>query len=707
MSLDGKDLNGKNGRENPEGNKTEEQKTDEHKIEEQVEKQAVEEQIREMADDVEIPESLKPENIEKMLTEKGGKKPFRWKAAYSAVAAAACCVIVVGIAAFGGGLGGHKDMSNTESTSAADAGGTNEAKADAESSGTSDTVIASAGDYDEIYKYIEAEKKSQEELQKQYSVDSAADGSASNFARTESAESKADTSAAGAADSGASYSDTNIREEGVEEGDIVKTDGKNLYILNGQKVQIVNIENKEMKEMASIRLEDDQYISEIYIKGDNLLIVYTKTEYNDGNEGYDGTYKQYTVAETYDVSNPEKPKSVGKITQSGSFYTVRVTGDYVYLFSNFNAELSAARNDIDLYIPQVQGKAIDSGSILLPQYVRGNQYTVISAFSLKDPGRKLDSKAVFGSSGLVYVSGSSIYVCESYYNSEESDVTQTCIRKVAYKDGTLEAVGQTRIDGTLNDSFSIDEYEGNLRLVTTVSPTGGASPFPIVTFGESPFSSKSTKKDSNSLYVLNEKLNELGKIEGLAEDEQVYSARFMGSTGYFVTFKQVDPLFSVDLSNPEKPEVIGALKIPGFSDYLHPYGDGLLLGIGMDVDETGTTTEGVKLSMFDISDPSDVKEIEKYVMEDCYSTNVSYNYKAALINTDRNLIGFAAYGQSQKYYLFSYDKEKGFQCIFERELSGYSEGRGLFSEDTFYLVAGNTVESFRMDTFEKVDDIVL
>ena len=98
-----------------------------------------------------------------------------------------------------------------------------------------------------------------------------------------------------------------------------------------------------------------------------------------------------------------------------------MTGDYVYLFSNFNAELSAARNDIDLYIPQVQGKAIDSGSILLPQYVRGNQYTVISAFSLKDPGRKLDSKAVFGSSGLVYVSGSSIYVCCLLYTSPADD----------------------------------------------------------------------------------------------------------------------------------------------------------------------------------------------------------------------------------------------------------------------------------------------
>lgn len=703
MKMDGKDLKGKN-----EGQKPEEQLTDAQKAEEQ----AVEEQIREMADDVEIPESLKPGNIEKILTEKGGKKPFRWKAAYSAVAAAACCVIVVGIAAFGGGLGGHKENSETSSTSAADAGGANEAKADKAVSGLEDTVIASAKDYDEIYKYIEAEKKSQDELQQQYSVDSTTEdnASASEFGSTGFAgnNAKADSSAAKeSADGGASYSDTNIREEGVEEGDIVKTDGKNLYILNGQKVQIVNIEKKEMEEMGSIRLEDDQYISEIYIKDEKLIIVYTRTEYNDGNEGYDGTYKQYTVAETYDVSNPRKPKSVGKITQSGSFYTLRVTGDYVYLFSNFYTQVSAARNDIDSYIPQVQGKSIDSSSILLPQYVRGNQYTVISAFSLKDPNKKLDSKAVFGSSGLVYVSGNNIYVCESYYNSDESDVTQTCIRKVAYKDGTLEAVGQTRIDGTLNDSFSIDEYKGSLRLVTTVSPTGGSSPFPIVRFGESVFSDTSTKKDSNSLYVLDEKLNELGKIEGLAEDEQVYSARFMGDTAYFVTFRQVDPLFSVDLSNPKKPEVIGALKIPGFSDYLHPYGDGLLLGIGMEVDETGTTTEGVKLSMFDISDPSDVKEIQKYVLEDCYSTNVSYNYKAALISTEQNLIGFAAYGQSQKYYVFSYDKKKGFECVFEREMNGYSEGRGLYSKDTFYLVAGNTVESFRMDTFEKIDDIVL
>ena len=127
----------------------------------------------------------------------------------------------------------------------------------------------------------------------------------------------------------------------------------------------------------------------------------------------------------------------------------------------------------------------------------------------------------------------------------------------------------------------------------------------------------------------------------------------------------------------------------------------------MDVDETGTVTNGVKLSMFDISDPSNVKEVEKYVLEDIYSSAVSYNYKAALISTDRNLIGFTAYGQGPHYYLFSYDGKGGFKCLFDRELGSSSEGRGVYSGDKIYIVAGNTVESYAIDGFKKVDDIVL
>ena len=214
------------------------------------------------------------------------------------------------------------------------------------------------------------------------------------------------------------------------------------------------------------------------------------------------------------------------------------------------------------------------------------------------------------------------------------------------------------------------------------------------------------QEDSNSLYVLDENLEIAGEIHDLAKDESVYSARFMGDVGYFVTFKQVDPLFSVDLSDPSDPEIIGKLKIPGFSEYLHPYGDGQLLGIGMDVDEESVTTNGVKISMFDISNPADVNEEENYVLEDLYGTDVGYNYKEVFVDVEKNLFGFMAYGDTTKYFIFTYD-ENGFKEVFSRELTLYGNVRGLYAGERFYLVNGNTVESFTMDEFQKVDDIVL
>ena len=187
----------------------------------------------------------------------------------------------------------------------------------------------------------------------------------------------------------------------------------------------------------------------------------------------------------------------------------------------------------------------------------------------------------------------------------------------------------------------------------------------------------------------------------------MYSARFMGDIGYFVTFKQVDPLFSVDLADPENPKIIGELKIPGFSEYLHPYGDGRLLGIGMSVDEKGVAAEGVKLSMFDVSNPKNVKEAANFVLEDMYGSDVFYNYRAVFVDTEKNLFGFSAYGDETEYFVFTYDDINGFQEVFSRRLSGYYDTRGLYAGERFYLVAGNTVESYSLSDFEKVDDIVL
>ncbi len=671
---------------------------DEHQEDEK--NRELEKDIREEADKVEVPEALRPEQIEVMLLERTEKKIKRWKPIYTAVAAA-CCVLVVGGAVFGTQQNRTKDSDLVYTASSKEDAATEKQNKAAESN-----LIATAKDYDEVYDYVKAQEDSQSVQARSGVATYGAEG-ASTTSSSEKAVASSDTASMQAADSGTAvnnYSDTNVREDGVGEGDIVKTDGKNLYTLNNQKIQIVNIESDTMEQVGTIKLDENKNVSEFYVKDNQLIVVYTDTDYGDESNGY--RYQSTTTAEVYDVSNPEKPTSKGKVSQSGSFHTMRVNGNYVYLLSDFYASASNGKSEVADYVPSVQGKLIGESSICMPQYTRGNYYTVISAFSLNNPEEKVDSKAIFGGSGLVYVSQNNIYVCEAYYNSEDSDVTQTCIRKLSYKDGKLEAVGQTKIDGTLNDSFSLDEYDGNLRLVTTVSASGNSGVMPLILFGDTADTDLEQQKDTNYLYVLDENLKELSKIEDIAQDEQVYSARFIGKMGYVVTYKQTDPLFSIDLSDPKNPNVVGELKLPGFSEYLHPYGDGLLLGVGMDVDETGTTTNGVKLSMFDISNPEEVEEVQKYVLEDCYSTDIAYNYKAAMIDVDKNLIGFTAYSGNSKYYIFSYDKS-AFKCVFERELSGYGDVRGLYAGKYFYLVSGNTVEKYELDGFKKVDDIVL
>ena len=219
-----------------------------------------------------------------------------------------------------------------------------------------------------------------------------------------------------------------------------------------------------------------------------------------------------------------------------------------------------------------------------------------------------------------------------------------------------------------------------------------------------------TEDDTNSVYVLDEELETIGSIENLAEDERIYSARFMGDTGYFVTFRETDPLFSVDLSDPKNPKIVGELKIPGFSDYLHFYGNNRLLGIGMNVDEKTMTTDGVKITMFDISDKTDVKEEDTYVLKNVYSTDVSYDYKAALVDWEKNLIGFAGYTQGgQRYFLFEYDDEKGFVCNLEEDINGNGmrNPRGIYIEETLYVIQGNIIEAYSLKDYQKVDDLIL
>lgn len=663
-----------------------------------------EEKLRELTEDTQIPASLEPEQVEKMLLKKKKEKAVKYRRRYAGIAAAACLCLAVGAAAAvanrtgGDGSTGAVDASGTDSGSVAAGSETAETKG----------KIASAADYDQIYDYIQAGVKYQEkQMDKQARMYS--DGTASDNKEIASADIAAMDGASAenaSADSGAAgggeYSDTNVREDGVGEADLVKTDGTHLYILIGSRVEIVNIASEEMTEIAAVTVDPDSYIRELYVEGSRLAVFYTQSKYTQEG-GIEVRSREYTCADVYDISNPSAPVKLNTFSQSGVYNTMRVKDGYAYVLSSFQADTASPRSDIGAYVPSVQGSTLEADRIFMPEQEMGSRYTVITAFSLANPQEQTDSRAVFGSAGLCYVSGENIYVTESCYSdTDDTGVTRTAIRKVAYHDGQLEGAAQTKVDGVLNDSFSIDEYNGYLRLVTTISSENGVMPIS----GES---SPAEPDSSNALYVMDGELQLTGEIRDLAPGETVYSARFMGDTGYFVTFRQVDPLFSVDLTDPAAPQIIGELKIPGFSEYLHPYGGGQLLGLGMDVDEEGVTTEGVKLSMFDISDPGNVTEASKYVLEDKYGTDAAYNYKAVFVDVEKNLFGFRAYGgNGDVYYLFSYDGADGFQEVFSRELAAYGgDVRGVYSGETFYLIAGNTVESYTLSTFEKIDDIVL
>ena len=658
----------------------------------------LEQDLRQMADDVILPDSLEPEAIQKMLQarqeekqqgSKTKKNKKNWKRIVPIAAAACVCVIVgatVGIKQIN--KGNNKTLDAATIASAAD------------QKETTQTLIT-AKDYKEIKKCI-----------KEYNKQMARDNNSMAIGMYESASSSdaASAESSNVSDTGA-YSDTNLRENGVGEADIVKTDGKNIYTLCRSVVTITAIDNGSMEKLASIEQDAERYVEDIYVQDDKLVLFGTlgrQVGNSEDSEAYDGYYENNTYVQVYDISDPSNPKEIGNMEQSGGYNTSRIVDGYVYVLSPYEDNVTAR----DLwYIPEVQGKSIEAENIYMPQEAEGNEYTIITAFSLDNPSEKTDSKAVFGYSDVCYVSENNIYITSNYY--EDSDVSRTLIRKISYTDGKLVGVAQTKIKGMLNDSFSIDEYEGNLRLVTTIDEI--YSNDDIMPLNETADKTekavaenvKDAVPGTNSLYVLNDKLEIIGSIHNLAKDEIIYSARFMGDTGYFVTYRQVDPLFSVDLSDPENPKILGELKIPGFSEYLHPYGDGKLLGIGMDVSEDGFTTEGVKLSMFNVTDPSNVTEENKYTIEESYGTDVGYNYKGVFVDVQKNLFGFVTYHDGVTYQLYTYDEAEGFKEVMSRQLSGYEGSRGLYIGDVFYLVSGNMIESYSMNGFEKMDDIVL
>ncbi len=675
--------------------------------------QDVLDQIRQKTADIEVPKQLEPENIKRRLEEKesgtssGRSSKRRWGVWQTGALAAACVAVVVGVAVWNGAKSGSGNV-RTENVKTDSQG-----KAADQTEISSSKTIAQAESYDQVFGYYEAYQKKMEEEQMAYqmeagdmsreSVADSADGGEMNGSTGGAKSSgeemmiedlvEAPAATAEASDAASSdYSQTNVRQEGVDEADIAKTDGRYLYILedSGREIAIVDTKDQDMKKIASVDVGAKEYIQEFYVVPDRKKMVVicgrqaegTMMEdplYTNGGIGNNGV----TIAVTYNIQDPERPEEEGRVNQSGEYRSSRMADGYLYLFSEVYLWGEVVPGEPRTFVPLINGETILEKNIYLPPVSQANMYEVITSVDLKNPDKMADSKAIFSKGGQVYVSNKNIYFYETEWGNWSGCVTT--VRKVAYKDGKLEAKAQGKFNGYLNDSFSIDEYEGNLRVVTTIDET-------------------------NSVYVLDAELETIGSIEKLAKDERIYSARFMGDTGYFVTFRETDPLFSVDLSDPKNPKILGELKIPGFSEYLHFYGEDRLLGIGMNVDEKTMITDGVKITMFDISDKTDVKEEDTYVLKNVYSTDVSYDYKAALVDWKKNLIGFSGYAEGgQRYFLFSYDEENGFSCNLEEDINGNGmrNPRGIYIEDILYVIQGNIIEAYSLKDYQKVDDLIL
>lgn len=660
----------------------------------------IEEIIRKAGEQEPIPEGLKPENMKKFLEEntKPQKKRNVWKW-HGAIAMAASLALVLFIGK--NVLVMQDEIDKTENVKCADV-------ASEETQEKSESQIEEYDtSYDDLYHFFQKQEKEREEFIRYSSWEAkgevAAEESTEDLAMAESSQ-QSDVSSGAEED----YADTNKQEAGVDEADIIKNDGRYLYqiIYNqdySQSVQIVDTKDG-LKEVA--RIDGFENIFELYMWEDTLVVFesdWAEAAATDEEDAY------YDIARTgtafqkvyiYNIAERENPKEEHVFTMKGSYLDSRLTDGYLYCFLTCDVEKLEDRKQYVDYVPVLEEKAMEASSIYLPEEADAFSYVVMASIDLSNPKELEDTKAIVSSANRVYVTNSNIYIADSLGVEETEEKgsysNKTNIYRFSYENGIMQKEAEGSVKGRLLDDMAINEYNGYLRMAVTVNSYQKEPVKDDILGIILGYDTIDTTQD-NSLYILDEELKVVGKIEGLAEDEQIYSARFMGDTGYFVTFRQTDPLFSVDLSEPENPKILGELKISGFSEYLHFYSEDLLLGIGMEADEETGRTEGMKLSMFDISNPSDVTEQDKYSLSEYNYSDALYNYKAVMIDTEKNLFGFCAEGYDEEmiedYLLFTYENG-GFQQKMKiscnRDEDGiYVSVRGTYIGDVFYLMYGD------------------
>ena len=421
---------------------------------------------------------------------------------------------------------------------------------------------------------------------------------------------------------GSDRSETYVQVEGVDEADIVKTDGSYIYYTSrlGFDVIIAKVTDGKAEDAAVISEEETGVSADnLFLTNGRLIITGQEYELQPENDQYNYYSKPMVTAVCiYDISNPEKPQLIGKYRQSGGYVSSRVTDGYLYVVTN--DYLNRGENRVVPYAgaDKKYEKLAADHICCFPQPYR-KAYAVIGSVDVNSSKGHIKSKtrAVLGASDDIYCSGSAIYITDFSVNyrdfSPESADERTYIIKADISKGKISFAKQGSVRGSVLNQFAMDEKDGYFRVAATAFVKG---------------------KDVNYLYVLDEDLNVAGKVKGFAAGEQIKAVRFLGDMAYVITYEQTDPLFVIDLKDPQAPEMLGSVKITGFSSLLVPEGDGMIVGIGTATseEEFGEVEEGVKIALFDISDPLKPNVLDSMTYKDLTS-DVQYDHRALTVNS--------------------------------------------------------------------------
>lgn len=537
---------------------------------------------------------------------------------------------------------------------------------------------------------------------------------------------------------GVDYSETNIQVAGVDEADIVKTDGKYIYTVSKNILTISEAYPPEnAKLLSKIELSSGSNPNEIFIDGNNLLVFGARSyfaksldemEILKGVEPYTvNLWSNLTFVEIYNISDRQNPAPKRKLEFAGSYLSSRKIDNYVYFVLNSYPDYRILEKDkisddeIKNIIPVFRDlkekeinkekefePLVDCSEISYIEPIADARYISVIGLAIDDYTKEPTKEVILGSSQNIYASLENLYIVNAQYQYSRGLLEEiigtvgdsrekTEIYKFSLNKDKIQYLTKGEVPGTILNQFSMDEYDSYFRIATTKHSFIGRS------------------QPSNNVYILDKDLKITGSVEDIAPGETIYSARFMGKKGYLVTFKKIDPFFTLDLSNPKDPKIIGKLKIPGYSDYLHPYDENHIIGIGKNTIEAeeiwGDDFEwhqGIKMAIFDVTDFENPREMHKVVIGDRGSDSpILRDYKAFLFDKDKNLLVIPIllaeipedmkqdpkrarnlYGEYTFQGSFVYDisLDKGF--VFKGRITHYNSDE-IFKKSGYYFSGGN------------------